>query len=192
MQGRHIPFRECAGLGTDYSGKRHVSAPRSFPPPTTNPPPPLAPTSPPTRQKRVKIPTDGTNNSKHSATDQLFIDRVWARWLIDFHTYVFSYQIQDSTSLPVAWPFEIADLNCKRHSHGDGIAIEPNSKAQYYSVMLALIAGGQQDEARVQRDVAVATRSDWWLIFLDSKKKPPLHLSVVKATSFIWWLPQSL
>jgi hypothetical protein len=34
------------------------------------------------------MPTDGTNNSTHTATDQLFIDRVSARWLIHFHTYV--------------------------------------------------------------------------------------------------------
>jgi hypothetical protein len=56
----------------------------------------------------------------------------------------------------VAWPFEIADLNCERHSYSeicDSCAIEPESKAQYYLVMLALIGVGQleQDKARVQR-----------------------------------------
>ncbi|KAJ7836623.1 hypothetical protein B0H13DRAFT_1912964 [Mycena leptocephala] len=59
------------------------------------------------------MPSDGTN-SKHTATDQLFIDRLSARRLIDFHTYVVY-----STSLPVAWLFGITDLNCKRHSYGD-------------------------------------------------------------------------
>jgi hypothetical protein len=85
------------------------------------------------------------------------------------HWQVFSSQIQDFASLPVVWPFEIADLNCKRQSDGEGMsvfsflhdtqicvfcsAIEPDSKAQYYLVMLALIVVVQleQDEARVQR-----------------------------------------
>ncbi|KAJ7912773.1 hypothetical protein B0H13DRAFT_528059 [Mycena leptocephala] len=60
--------------------------PASFPPPTTTTP---GPTSPPARQKRVKMFTDGTSNSKHTATEQLFIDRLSARRLIDFRTHMY-------------------------------------------------------------------------------------------------------
>ncbi|KAJ7807636.1 hypothetical protein B0H13DRAFT_1928908 [Mycena leptocephala] len=116
-KGSTFHFGNVPGLAPTTLGKDMCPHPALFPlPPPTHYH--LAPTSPPTRQKHIKIPTDGTNNSKQSTTDQLFIDRVSAPWSIAFHTYVFSYQIQNSASLPVAWPFEIADLNCK-HSQGD-------------------------------------------------------------------------
>ncbi|KAJ7934681.1 hypothetical protein B0H13DRAFT_2305465 [Mycena leptocephala] len=37
------------------------------------------------------MPTDGTNSSKHTAAEEVFIGRVSARRLIDFRTYVISY-----------------------------------------------------------------------------------------------------
>ncbi|KAJ7812281.1 hypothetical protein B0H13DRAFT_2294411 [Mycena leptocephala] len=60
--------------------------PASFPPPTTTT---TGPASPPALQKRVKMSTDGTSNSKHTATEQLFIDRLSARRLIDFRTHMY-------------------------------------------------------------------------------------------------------
>jgi hypothetical protein len=50
--------------------KTHVFLHR-FPPFFLLPPPPFAPTSPPTRQKRVKMPTDGTNKLQANRTMEL-------------------------------------------------------------------------------------------------------------------------
>ncbi|KAJ7819886.1 hypothetical protein B0H13DRAFT_2378118 [Mycena leptocephala] len=48
------------------------------------------------------MPTDGTNHSTHTATDQLFIDRASARWLIHLHTYsIRSRAVSPNEFLPV-------------------------------------------------------------------------------------------
>ncbi|KAJ7869253.1 hypothetical protein B0H13DRAFT_2280827 [Mycena leptocephala] len=41
-------------------------------------------------QKRVKMSADGTCNSKHTADEQLSIDRVSARRLMDFYTHMYT------------------------------------------------------------------------------------------------------
>ncbi|KAJ7795570.1 hypothetical protein B0H13DRAFT_1934886 [Mycena leptocephala] len=93
------------------------------------------------------MPTDGTNNLTHTATDQLFIDRVSARWLIHFHTYMDtpSFLVSNSRFRFLAGGLAVRNSRFK-------FAIEPDSKAQSYSVMLALIVVGQleQDEAHIQ------------------------------------------
>ncbi|KAJ7909204.1 hypothetical protein B0H13DRAFT_2272965 [Mycena leptocephala] len=84
QKGGTFHFGNMPGLATTILGIDMCPF-RQIPPLFLLPPPPLAPTSPPTRQKkRAKIATGGTDNSKHTGAHQLFIDRVPGRQLIDF------------------------------------------------------------------------------------------------------------
>ncbi|KAJ7892226.1 hypothetical protein B0H13DRAFT_2038729 [Mycena leptocephala] len=106
-KGGTFHFGNVPGLTPTTLGKDTCRTPALFLLPTTT-----SRSNQPTHTSKARqIPTDGTNNSKHSATTNSSLTGVSACWLIDFHTY-------NSASLPVAWPFEIADLNCK-HWHSD-------------------------------------------------------------------------
>ncbi|KAJ7864415.1 hypothetical protein B0H13DRAFT_1899166, partial [Mycena leptocephala] len=98
------------------------------------------------RRKRIKIPTNGTNDSQHNpATDQLSLTSI--------DRLPFS-RIKSKIPLPAGGPGRWRQ-QIERDSHGGSTMYhwppKPDSKAEYDLVILALIAVDQEDEGRVKR-----------------------------------------